>query len=165
MLRARLLALLLLAVASACSTQRPSAALSAPAPAVRRIFVEPFGTTADAVNARAQLIDRIAARERFTIVDDLHAADAVLRGAIELRMHQGSWPNPVRGYGALTLEARESGRVLWRAEYDRWNPTDPAVESTPAAALERTVAFFDSALHQASQRSVALIARQPNDGW
>ena len=165
MVRARLLILGSVVTIFGCLPPTVGPVSVTAAPEVRRIFVEAFGTTANALNARAQLIERIAARERFAVVEQRDSADAVLRGVIGLRTDRSVWPNAVRGFGTLTLESRRSGRPLWRAEYGRWNPTDPALESVPAMALTRTVAFFDHALHAADRHSAALTARQPNGGW
>jgi hypothetical protein len=165
MVRAQILALTVLAVSLGClpppvPATRPSAPL-----AVERIFVEQLGRTAEGASARAQLIERIAERGQFVVVHSRDSADAVLRGYIGVRTERYVWPNPVRGVGELVLEHPRSGRSLWRAEYDRWTPTDPALESVPSVALTRAVVFFDTALHRAAERSAVLVTRQPNDSW
>lgn len=164
MIRALRLPLLLVVVSPlGCLARSADPVRQTTVPAVSRIFVESLGSSADAASARAQLIERIAERERFEVVYERGAADAVLRGAIGVRLDRSVWPHAARGHGMLTLESARTGRVMWRATYDRWNPTDPAAESVPDVALQRAVVFFDQALHRADRLPAPMVARQPND--
>lgn len=142
----------------ACAHRAPDVDV-APTPAAlantQRVFLEPLGRTADAVQARALLAQELVRRGTFTVVETREQADAVLRGEIVLRRAASGRPAEMRAYGTVTMLARGSSRVLWQHVYSERAVEPQTVETTPTELLQRVVTQFCDQLERDAAASAA----------